>query len=107
MDVDATRLGGSLTDEEKKKLMDENKCFYCKGVGHRAKQCFKKPRQKPATARITEVKDDDDTSSTSSCSTTTTNTSLTSDGLAAQLRAMASDERSALFDQMIAEDLDF
>ena len=87
--------------------MQENKCFYCKGVGHRAKQCFKKPQKGPATARITEVKDDDDTSSVSSRSTTTSTTSLTSDGLAAQLRAMASDERSALFDQMIAEDLDF
>jgi len=107
MDVDTVRLGGSLTDDEKRKLMQENKCFYCKGVGHRAKQCFKKPQRNPATARITEVKDDDETSSTSSRSTTTTNTSLTSNELAAQLRAMASDERSALFDQMIAEDLDF
>ena len=57
-------------------------------------------------ARITEVKDNN-TSSTSSHSTTTTNTSLTSKGLTAQLRAMASDKQSALFDQMIAEDLDF
>jgi len=87
--------------------MQENKCFYCKEVGHCAKQCFKKPRRSPTTARITKVKDDDDMSSTSSRSTTTTNTFLTSDDLAAQLHAMASDEQSALFDQMITEDLDF
>ena len=107
MDVDATRLGGSLTDDEKRKLMQDNKCFYCKEVGHRAKQCFRKPRQNPTNACITKIKDNDDASSTSSGSTTTTNTSLMSDGLAAQLRTMAFKERSALFDQMIAKDLDF
>ena len=97
MDVDAARLGGSLTDNKKRKLMQENKCFYCKEIGHCAKQCFKKPRRSPATAHITEVKDND-MSSISSHSTTSTNMSLTSKGLAAQLRAMASDKRSALFD---------
>jgi hypothetical protein len=49
MDVDANvaslstpQFSGTLTDAEKKKLMDENRCFYCKGTGHCARQCFKK-----------------------------------------------------------------
>ena len=105
MDVDAAQLGGSLTDDEKKKLMQENKCFYCKEPEHRAKQCLKKPRRL-AMAHITEARDND-MSSVSSHSTSTSNTSLTSEELAAQLRTMASDERSALFDQMITKDLDF
>ena len=106
MDVNAARMGGSLTDDEKQRLMQENKCFYCKEIGHRTRQCPKKPPRRPATACITEVKDDD-TSSVSSHSTTTSNTSLTSEGLATQLCTMASNEQSALFDQMITEDLDF
>ena len=36
MDLSMGRLGGSLTDADKKKLMDEGRCFYCKEKGHRA-----------------------------------------------------------------------
>ena len=43
MDVDVARLGGPLTPEEKKRLMDENRCFYCRDKGHRANRCWKKP----------------------------------------------------------------
>ena len=106
MDVDAAWMGGSLTDDKWQKLMQENKCFYCKEVEHCAKQCAKKPCQNPSTACITEIKDNN-ASSTSSHSTNASNTSLTSEGLAAQLHAMASDEHSTLFNQMIAKDLDF
>ena len=43
MDVDVARLGGPLTPEERKRLMDENRCFYCRDKGHRANKCWKKP----------------------------------------------------------------
>ena len=43
MDVDVARLGGPLTPEERKRLMDENRCFYCQDKGHRANKCWKKP----------------------------------------------------------------
>ena len=43
MDVDVARLGGPLTPEERKRLMDENRCFYCRDKGHRTNRCWKKP----------------------------------------------------------------
>ena len=43
MDVNVARLGGPLTPEERKRLMDENRCFYCQDKGHRANRCWKKP----------------------------------------------------------------
>jgi hypothetical protein len=41
MNVDATTFK-QLSEEEKKKLMANNACFYCQKVGHRAKDCRKK-----------------------------------------------------------------
>ena len=56
MDVDTTRLGGALTDEEKRKLQQENKCFYCKIKGHISKNYRKKAAnratQKQSTAAV-------------------------------------------------------
>ena len=43
MDVDVARLGGPLTPEERKRLMDKNRCFYCRDKGHRANKCWKRP----------------------------------------------------------------
>ena len=43
MDVDAVRLGGPLTPEERKRLFEENRCFYCRDKGHRTTKCWKKP----------------------------------------------------------------
>ena len=60
------RLGGNLSKANKKKLMDEGQCFYCKEKGHRANRCPKKPRQQPSTSRpnlshthVTEVVDEE------------------------------------------------
>ena len=46
MDVDVARLGGPLTPEQRKQLMDENRCFYCRDKGHRANKCWKKPARR-------------------------------------------------------------
>ena len=43
MDIDVAQLGEPLTLEERKWLMDENRCFYCRDKGHRANRCWKKP----------------------------------------------------------------
>ena len=53
MDLSMGRLGGNLTDADKKKLMDEGRCFYCKEKGHRANQCPKKPQRRPLAAQTT------------------------------------------------------
>ena len=49
MDVDAVRLGGPLTAEERKRLFEENRCFYCRDKGHRANRCWKKPNNQRNT----------------------------------------------------------
>jgi hypothetical protein len=46
MEVDAAQLGGPLTPEERKRLFDENRCFYCRDKGHRSAHCWKKPANK-------------------------------------------------------------
>jgi hypothetical protein len=43
MEVDAAQLGGPLTPEERKRLFDENRCFYCRDKGHHSARCWKKP----------------------------------------------------------------
>ena len=53
MDVDATHLGGALTDEEKRKLRQENKCFYCKIKGHISRNCWKKAANRAAQKQST------------------------------------------------------
>ena len=45
MDPLMGHLSGNLSDAEKKGLMDEGRCFYCKEKGHRANKCLKKPQQ--------------------------------------------------------------
>ena len=53
MDIDMTRLGGALTDKEKWKLQQENKCFYCKIKGHISRNCRKKAANRAAQKQST------------------------------------------------------
>jgi hypothetical protein len=46
MEVDTIQLGGLLAPEERKRLFDENWCFYCRDKGHRSAHCWKKPANK-------------------------------------------------------------
>ena len=55
MDVNVTRLGGTLIDEEKRTLQWENKCFYCKIKGHVSKNCRKKVANKATASRQSTV----------------------------------------------------
>ena len=102
MDLSMGRLGGNLTDADKKKLMDEGRCFYCKEKGHRANRCPKKPRQRPPVAQATFP--------------SRTRVAETTDGehakeevwdLRMQLQAMTTEDRGELLDSLMRDDLDF
>ena len=102
MDLSMGCLGGNLTDADKKKLMDEGRCFYCKEKGHRANRCPKKPRQWPPTtqttfpsrARVTEATNGEDTKEEVW-------------DLHMQLQAMTTEDRGELLDSLMRNDLDF
>ena len=49
MDLDATRTN-NLPEAEKAELMKANKCFYCRKVGHMAKDCYKKKHDRQGQA---------------------------------------------------------
>ena len=102
MDLSMGHLGGNLSDTDKKKLMDEGRCFYCKEKGHRANWCPKKPRQRPPStqnslpsrARTTEVTEDK-------------NAKEEVRDLRMQLQAMTTKDRGELLDSLMRDDLDF
>ena len=103
MDLSMGRLGGNLSESDKKKLMDEGRCFYCKEKGHRANRCPKKPRQQPPAnqpnpppshTRITEAVDEE-------------NTKPDVRDLRMQLQAMTTEDRGDLLNSLMCDDLDF
>ena len=100
MDLSMGRLGGNLSDADKKKLMDEGRCFYCKEKGHRANRCPKKPRQRssttipPSRTRVAEAPNDE-------------NTKEEVRDLRMQLQAMTTEDRGDLLDSLMRDDLDF
>ena len=102
MDLSIGCLGGNLTEADKKKLMDEGRCFYCKEKGHRANRCPKKPRQHPSAtqttfpsrARVTEAADGE-------------NAKEEVRDLRMQLQAMTTEDRGELLDSLMRDDLDF
>jgi Retrotransposon gag protein/Zinc knuckle len=49
MDVDAISTRNPLSKEEKKQLMAEGQCFFCKQQGHMSRNCPKKPSRSNAT----------------------------------------------------------
>jgi Retrotransposon gag protein/Zinc knuckle len=49
MDVDAISTRNPLSEEEKKRLLAEGRCFFCKQQGHVSRNCPKKSRQSNAT----------------------------------------------------------
>jgi Zinc knuckle len=48
MDVDAITTRNPLSEEEKKRLMAEGRCFFCKQQGHMSRNCPKKPSRQNA-----------------------------------------------------------
>jgi Zinc knuckle len=48
MDVDAITSQNSLSEEEKRRLMAEGRCFFCKQQGHMSRNCPKKSSRQNA-----------------------------------------------------------
>jgi hypothetical protein len=46
MDIDAIRITGKLSDEERTRLMKEGRCFCCKKLGHMSRACPEKGKGK-------------------------------------------------------------
>ena len=111
MDVDVACLSKTLSNEEMAKLKAENRCFYCKKVGHAANKCYTKKRdQEVANKKDSEVKAAEATSEPSSNPPSyqaEVGTSSSIDACSTQIRAMTSDQRNQLFNQLITDSLDF
>ena len=102
MDLSMGCLGGNLTDADKKKLMDEGRCFYCKEKGHRANRCPKKPRQRPLATQTTFPSRAQATEATDG-----ENAKEEVRDLRMQLQAMTTEDRGELLDSLMRNDLDF
>ena len=108
MDVDVARLGGPLTPEERKRLMDENRCFYCRDKGHRANKCWKKPvrpqsntpkETNPFRARMATTEQVPGLSPTTKQQDTPPR-----EQIAACLKTLSKDEYDELLDEMMTKD---
>ena len=111
MDVDLARLSKTLSNEEMAKLKAENRCFYCKKVGHAANKCYTKKRdQEAANKQNSEVKAAEATSEPSTNPPSyqvEAGTSSSVNVCSTQIRAMTSDQRNQLFNQLMTDSLDF
>ena len=133
MDVDNTRLA-PLTEEERRQLMKEGRCFKCRAQGHLSHACtnkngYKGSNQQPRT-RVNEVVDDRDdqsetsttssrgrstssrTSSSSRTSTSDRSTKLNTlkmsgDEVIRALEGLTKEERGDVLDQILLKGEDF
>ena len=97
MDVDNTRLA-PLTEEERRQLMKEGRCFKCHAQGHLSNACtnkkgYKGDNQQPRT-RVNEVVDDrdDDRDDQSEISTTSSRGQSTSTRASSSNRTSTSNQ---------------
>jgi hypothetical protein len=104
MDVDSINLQktGRLSDEDKARLIKENKCFYCKEVGHISRNCPKKKKKNdsrpPAKARTTDTESIADSEATA-----VTN----KDSILSGIKDLSQQERDELYADLCLEDQDF
>ena len=133
MDVDNTRLA-PLTEEERRQLMKEGRCFKCRAQGHLSNACtnkkgYKGDSQQPRT-RVNEVVDDRDdqsetnttssrgrstsTRASSSSKTSTSNQStkvntlkMSGDEVIRALEGLTKEERGDVLDQILLKGEDF
>lgn len=131
MDVDNVRLG-PLTDEERKKLSAEGRCFRCRLQGHMSRSCPKRQQgqsnqsnanqaEVKPKSRITEIVDDrDDASEADSERTITTSrsnasgrstrintTKMLPDEIVRALEGLTEEERGNVLDQILLRGEDF
>ena len=111
MDVDIARLGGPLMPEERKRLMDENRCFYCRDKGHCANRCWKKPT-KPQQNNLPSYPPKETnpfrvrTTTTEQAPAPPANQQETSarDQITACLKSLSKDDYNELLNEMMTED---
>ena len=124
MEIDNTRLN-PLTDEERKQLMKEGKCFRCRRQGHMSNACPNKQNNYPPKTRVNEIVDDRDDKSeigserSSTRSTTSTrsissgrstrvnNVKMGSDEVIRALEGLTKEERGDVLDQILLKGEDF
>jgi hypothetical protein len=105
MDVDVAQMQqGRLSEEERKRLRNEGRCFFCKNQGHLSHQCPKKtksrtenpPRSRTFTART--IKTDE--------ATVVNAIDAKPDRMAILkgIQGMSATERSQLLDDLIMSD---
>ena len=110
MEVDAARLG-QLTEEEKKRMMTEGRCFRCHLQGHLSRNCPKRqetpaPPRTPAVAReatTSKGKQKEQEGDTPKEEPLAYNP----EDLITHIRALKDKERDALLDKLMMEEPDF
>jgi hypothetical protein len=117
MEIDNTRLN-PLTDEERKQLMKEGKCFRCHRQGHMSNVCPSKQNNYPPKTRVNEIVDNRDdksevgseqsnTLSTNTRSTRVNNVKMGSDEVIRALEGLTKEERGDVLDQILLKKEDF
>ena len=116
MDVDNARLN-PLSDEDRKKLMSEGRCFRCQFQGHMSRDCPKKGQasqnnhivtKKPTKSRTTEVVDDrDDLSEAGTDNTKVNTTKLMPDAVVWALENLSKEQREEVLDRILLKGEDF
>ena len=97
MDVDQAQLR-ALSVEERKKLLKEKLCFYCRKPGHVTKNCRKrlaKERQDEASIKKNEAEEAIQTQRSEV------------DEIVARMRGMNDDMKNSIHDQLTVDELGF
>jgi hypothetical protein len=108
MDVDLAEIG-RMSDDERKKLRTEGRCFFCKAQGHMSRQCPKKTQTRTSNSsnfvrpRTINARAADTESEADTCVNTVTSTSDRKAVLRG-IQGMSLEERTQLLDDLILED---
>jgi hypothetical protein len=106
MDVDVVQSQGQgqrMTDDERQRLIQEGRCFFCKERGHLSNACPKKRTRTntPARARITEVVE---TVNETGNATTGTPNALE---LAGYLQGLSETDKAKVLEEILKSDSSF
>jgi hypothetical protein len=106
MDVDVVQgqgQGQRMTDDERQRLIQEGRCFFCKERGHLSNTCLKKRAcaNTPVHARITEVVE---TVNETVNATTGTPNALE---LAGYLQGLSKNDKAKVLEEILKSDSSF
>jgi hypothetical protein len=104
-------MTGRLSEEERRKLRTEGRCFFCKAQGHMSRQCPKKQgrtgnpsnlvRPRTINARAADTESEADTLVNVA---TTSASSLDRKAVLRGIQGMSPEERTQLLDELIVSD---